>query len=88
MLGNWLTPGRLERRTVRGGWRGPAVLSAQFDPEPLTGGLESHWQVDADSPVNVVTLGGSRLAGCSRWDYQRVHAFMGQSENADFPAEC
>ena len=73
---------------VRVGERGQSVLDAQFGPEPLTGGLESHWQVDADSPVNVVTLGGSRLAGCSRWDYQRVHAFMGQSDNADFRAEC
>ena len=40
MLGNWLTAGRLDRQTVRGGESGEVVLGARFNPEPLTGGLE------------------------------------------------
>ena len=40
MLGRWLTAERLDRQMVRGGERGHVVVGAEFDPEPLTGGLE------------------------------------------------
>ena len=40
MLGYWLTAGHLNRQMVRGEECGDVVLGAEFDPEPLTSGLE------------------------------------------------
>jgi hypothetical protein len=49
MVGIWLTAGHRDRHMVPGGGRGHAVAGDEFDPEPLTSGLERIRQTNANS---------------------------------------